>query len=163
MSIFAELGQISMIVEDVYACSKNWNDQYGIGPWHFLHFTEDNMTDMTVHGKLVEYAMDIALCNMYNNIEIELIAPKDDRSAYAEFLKEHGPGLHHLAFVTPHGTFTLAKEMLLENNIEHIQGGKDPMGQEFAYFDLTKELGCFIELNDRPDDFHPLPPDETYP
>ncbi len=42
-------------------------------------FTEENMTSMSVHGKNVPYAMDIALCNMYPNIEIELIAPKDDR------------------------------------------------------------------------------------
>ena len=163
MSVFQRLGQISMIVEDVYETAKIWNEKFGIGPWGFLHFTEDNMTDMTVHGKPVEYAMDIALCNMYDNIEIELIAPKDERSAYAEFLREKGPGLHHIAFVTPHGTFRDARKMLDESGVKFIQGGKDPMGQEFAYYDLVKELGCFIELNDRPDDFHPLPPEEKYP
>ena len=161
--VFAQIGQISMVVDDVMKYAKRWNDDYGIGPWHFLHFTEKNMSKMTVHGKPVEYAMDIALCNMYENIEIELIAPKDDRSAYAEFLREKGPGIHHIAMVTPHNTFSVAVKMLKENGIEHIQGGADPMGQEFAYYDLTKELGCIIELNDRPDDFHPLPPEECYP
>ena len=93
-SVFKQLGQISMVVEDVMETAKIWNDEYGIGPWGFLHFTEENMTSMSVHGKNVPYAMDIALCNMYPNIEIELIAPKDDRSIYAEFLREHGPGIH---------------------------------------------------------------------
>lgn len=162
-SVFKQLGQISMVVEDVMETAKIWNDEYGIGPWGFLHFTEENMTSMSVHGKNVPYAMDIALCNMHPNIEIELIAPKDDRSIYAEFLREHGPGIHHIAFVTPHGTFNVAKEMLERKGIEHAQGGKDPMGQEFAYYNLCKQLGCFIELNDRPDDFHPLPPEEQYP
>ncbi len=161
--MFGQIGQISMIVDDVLAYAKRWNDDYGIGPWHFLHFTEENMTNMTVHGNEEAYAMDIALCNMYDNIEIELIAPRDERSAYAEFLREHGPGLHHIAMVTPHGGFTEVKRQLEKNNIAHIQGGSDPMGQEFAYYDLTAELGCIIELNDRPDDFQPLPPEECYP
>ena len=105
-SVFKQLGQISMVVEDVMETAKIWNDEYGIG---------------------------------------------------------HGPGIHHIAFVTPHGTFNVAKEMLERKGIEHAQGGKDPMGQEFAYYNLCKQLGCFIELNDRPDDFHPLPPEEQYP
>ena len=162
-SIFKELGQISIIVEDVFETAKIWNDEYGIGPWGFLHFNEENMEIMKVHGKDVPFAMDIALCNAYPNIEIELIAPKDDKSIYAEFLREHGPGLHHIAFVTPHGTFKDAKIMLENKGIEHAMGGADPMKQEFAYYDMRNQLGCYIELNDRPDDFCPLPPEEQYP
>ncbi len=64
--LFPKIGQISMIVDDALACAKRWNDEYGIGPWHFLHFNEENMTGMEVHGKPVEYAMDIALCNLYD-------------------------------------------------------------------------------------------------
>ena len=125
--LFPRIGQISMIVDDVLAYAKRWNDDYGIGPWHFLHFTEENMTDMEVHGKPVEYAMDIALCNLYD-IELELIAPKDDRSAYAEFLRKHGPGLHHLAVVTPEGSYHHLVNTLKEKGNQQIQKGADPMG-----------------------------------
>lgn len=51
-SVFKQLGQISMVVEDVMETAKIWNDEYGIGPWGFLHFTEENMTSMSVHGKM---------------------------------------------------------------------------------------------------------------
>ena len=160
--LFPRIGQISMIVDDVLAYAKRWNDDYGIGPWHFLHFTEENMTDMEVHGKAAEYAMDIALCNLYD-IELELIAPQDDRSAYAEFLRKHGPGLHHLAVVTPEGSYRQLVNTLKEKGNQQIQKGADPIGQEFSYFDLNAQLGLIVELNDRPDDFHPLPPEECYP
>jgi methylmalonyl-CoA/ethylmalonyl-CoA epimerase len=160
--LLPKIGQISMIVDDALAYAKRYNDEFGIGPWHFLLFDESNMTGMTVHGKPVKYAMKIALCNMFDT-ELELIEPMDDKSAYAEFLKEHGPGLHHLAFVTPNNTYRETYRELQSRNNEMIQGGTDPGGQDFAYFDLTKELGMIIELNDRPDDFHPLPPEDTYP
>ena len=45
-SVFKQLGQISMVVEDVMETAKIWNDEYGIGPWGFLHFTEENMTSI---------------------------------------------------------------------------------------------------------------------
>ena len=32
-SVFKQLGQISMVVEDVMETAKIWNDEYGIGPW----------------------------------------------------------------------------------------------------------------------------------
>lgn len=37
-SVFKQLGQISMVVEDVMETAKIWNDEYGIGPWGFLHY-----------------------------------------------------------------------------------------------------------------------------
>lgn len=151
-----------MIVDNVYAYAKRWNDDYGVGPWHFLHFTPDNMTGMEVHGRPVEYAMDIALCNMYD-IELELIAPKDDRSAYAVYLRDHGPSLHHLAIESPEGTYHDLVTTLKEKGNEQIQVGHDPMGQQFSYFDLNPQLGVVLELNDRPDEFQPLPPLEHYP
>lgn len=161
--LFAQIGQISMVVPDVYEAAKAWNDKYGIGPWKFLHFDKNCMSDLIAYGKSVDdLPLDIALCNMFD-IEIELLSPKSDVGALADFLKENGSGLHHIAVVTPHNTFAEAKQRAVENGIMNIHGGKDPLGQEFAYMDFRKELGCVIELNDRPDDFHPVEPTEWYP
>lgn len=161
--LFPKIGQISMVVDDVYAYAKRWNDDYGIGPWKFLHFDKTNMTGMTHNEEPAELEVDIALCNMFENIELELLAPKDGNSALAEHLREHGPGLHHLAVVTPNNTFGDVYATLKNQGILNVQGAFDPLGQESAYMDMRKELGCFIELNDRPDDFVPLDGEEWYP
>jgi hypothetical protein len=47
-----KIGQISMIVDNALEYAKRYNDDFGIGPWHFLHFDETNMTGMSVHPLL---------------------------------------------------------------------------------------------------------------
>jgi hypothetical protein len=48
-----KVGQMSMIVDNALEYAKRYNDDFGIGPWHFLHFDETNMTGMSDHGKPV--------------------------------------------------------------------------------------------------------------
>ena len=88
--LFSKIGQISMVVPDVREYAKRWNDDYGVGPWKFLHFDKTCMTGMTVYGKPVEELdVDIALCNMFD-IELELLAPRSEASALADFCVNMG-------------------------------------------------------------------------
>lgn len=160
--MFSSIDQVSIIVNDALETAKKWNDDFGVGPWYFLNFDETNMTKQKFHGKPVKYAMKIALCSFYE-VELELIEPKDPNSSYAEFLREHGQGIHHIAMKTPDNVFKETCEELDSRGFECVQSGADPNGEDLVYYDLREELGFIVELNDRDENFVPVPPDECYP
>lgn len=158
--VFTKLLQICVVVDDIDAYMKRYNDEYGIGPWIVLNFNKDTVSGMTVNGKREDYSMKLALCE-FLNVQWELIQPTSDNSIYAEFLKKNGPGLHHVAFDTQ--GYKQAMKDLASRGFEEIQGGTDLGGMHFSYLDLTKDLGLIVELYDRPDDFVPPPPERVYP
>lgn len=57
-------------------------------------FFEHNTVE--VHNKPLNFGFKIALYKGLN-IDLELIQPLDEKGVYAEFLKEHGQGIHHIA------------------------------------------------------------------
>jgi hypothetical protein len=160
--VFDEIAQISVIVDDVFTWVKRYNDEYGIGPWIILHFTPENTKNMTVHGKDESFEMYLALCDSLN-VQLELIQPISDNSSYAEFLKSHGPGLHHMCMRSKEGHASILEKLKARGHEETLLSGLDSGGMEFCYFDLTEDLGFIVELCNPPEDFVPLPPDFTYP
>lgn len=58
----------------------------------------------------------------------ELIEPKSDNSIYADFLKEHGPGLHHIALSTKNANskenYEEVMQKMAAQGINEIQGGE---------------------------------------
>lgn len=148
-SQITKLLQIGIIVDDVEATVKHYEEDFGIGPWKFGGVSTENMPGLHIDGKPGTLTMKAAFCHCFG-MEIELIEPVSD-SAYAKWLKEHGPGIHHIAVIT--------KDPFKDVIEKHKQlTGKDPWiwakdtnapeGQnlEFAYLDLTKELGMFVEV-----------------
>jgi hypothetical protein len=98
-SLFTNILQVGIVVKDLDEAVKRYWHQYGIGPWAIYDFNPKTVKEMILHGKPAEYSMHLAM-TFVGNVEIELMEPKDDKSIYAEFLKEHGEGLHHLAVDT---------------------------------------------------------------
>lgn len=79
------------------------------------------------------------------NIDIEFLEPGPAPSIWREFLDRHGPGFHHLSFVTRDRT----------EGDAHLRGKGHAVVQEgetaevpghYAYYDTQKQLGAFIEL-----------------
>lgn len=142
---FAKFLQIGIIVEDVEAVTKRWNDDYGMGPWRICDINSNDFENFQVNGKPGEFHTINAFCNAYG-FELEVIQPVAD-SPYMDWLKEHGPGIHHIAVIT-RDPF----EKVIEDHKKLT--GKDPwivckepnIGMEFAYLDLIKELGIFVEI-----------------
>ena len=79
------------------------------------------------------------LANTYvGSVQLELIEPKDDKSIYAEFLREHGEGLHHVAF----GVNDYGKVIgWYEKKGEPILQGGRWNGLTYTYLDLRKDWG----------------------
>ena len=76
-------------------------------------------------------------------VEIELIEPLDEDSVYAEHLREHGPGLHHIMFETD--DYAQSWSHLVENGVAEIASG-DLQKSRFALFDMRAQLGLICEI-----------------
>lgn len=149
--------QICMVVDDVKKYVKKWNDAYGIGPWTFLHFDETTLDEQRIDGAPAKWGIDMALCDALN-VQIELIEPLYGDTTYAQFLKEHGPGLHHLA-VEPTDGFPAWADFLKERGKDQfVIGGKEMGAQgarQFEYVDLRDDLGAILETYHDTDGFEP--------
>lgn len=148
-SQITKLLQIGIIVEDVDASVKLFEEKFGMGPWRMGALSTDDpmFKEMTIDGEHVEMKNKTAFLEAFG-MEIELIQPISD-SNYKKWLDEHGPGIHHLAVLTkePYGKFLDDCEKLTGKKT-WIHGECKPIGMDFAYVDLTKELGLFLEVYD---------------
>ncbi len=142
--IFDEVTQIGLVVKDVYA-TVNKYIEYGIKPWKVWTFDDKTLTERTVNGKEEKYGMLLAI-SYIGNMEIELIQPTDDKSVYAEFLREHGEGIHHLKFGTSDYNKTLTT--LQEKGNMIVQEGNWCDYNVYAYVDMQKDLKLIGEFAD---------------
>lgn len=144
---FTGLMQIGIIVENVDEAVKNY-EAMGVGPWEVsvMDTTIPPFTDLTFNGEKPGDGpiIKVAMLNGFGT-EIELIEPIAD-TIYKEWLEEHGPGLHHLAFAMD-GDYE-------ENLLQYKERtGQDPWvrGQgigglmDYSYLDYRKDMGIFVE------------------
>ena len=157
--VFAGISQVGLVVRDCMASVKKYNDEYGIGPWAIYEMNPDSVQEMVIHGKPEKYAMRAAVANI-GDTQIELIQPLDEKSIYADFLKTHGEGIHHLLFDVD--SYDETVNFFQEKGLGIFQGGNFK-GGIFTYFDTTRELGLVSEIY-RPTPEAELPePDDIYP
>jgi methylmalonyl-CoA/ethylmalonyl-CoA epimerase len=161
-TVFDEIAQVSIIVDDIFASVKRYNDQYGIGPWIVMRFTPENTGDMVVRGRTEAFEMYLGLCDSLN-IQLELIQPVSKNTTYWEFLERHGPGIHHMCLGSKDGFGAIMERLRERGHKEKLLGGVDSGGMEFCYVDLTGDLGLIAELVNPPADFVAPPPVWAYP
>jgi methylmalonyl-CoA/ethylmalonyl-CoA epimerase len=158
--VFNGVFQVGLVVKDCMALVKKYADDYGIGPWAIYNIGPDTVEEMTVRGKATGHAF-LAAVAMMGDVMIELIQPLDDKSIYAEFLKEHGDGIHHILFNVEDYDKTIS--FFQGKGIGILQGGANK-GGKWAYFDTTKELGLISEIYKTTAGTTELPePDDVYP
>lgn len=79
----------------------------------------------------------------FDNLSIEVIAPNDQPSTWRDYLQEHGPGIHHIAFRV---TGMQEKvERLAAKGIPIVQRGEFRRGR-YAYADTQAALGAVVEM-----------------
>ena len=141
---FAKFLQIGIIVENVEETIKNY-EKYGIGPWRVAPLDSDEFPDFSMNGKKERLQDIMAFCNIWG-FELELIQPISD-SPYKTWLDEHGPGMHHIALITRDSFDKVLEEHKKNTGRDPWLHCTDPViGMDFAYLDLHKELGLFLEV-----------------
>jgi methylmalonyl-CoA/ethylmalonyl-CoA epimerase len=138
--VFNETVQLGIVVRDLEATVRRYEDDYGIGPNNYREY-----------GQPVEHSTRIAVATV-GQVMWELIEPLDEEGIYARFLAEKGEGIHHVAVATPNFDETVARAER-ENNV--ILSGEFS-GARVAYLATERDLGVVLEVfSGTPDDEAP--------
>ena len=155
--VFADTVQVALVVRDLQSSLQTYVERYGIGPWEIYEFNPDTVENMQAHGEPLDASWRLALARV-GNVMWELIEPLDERSPYAEFLAEHGEGVHHVGMAGTAYDGTLA-EFAAEGRTPLLSGRF--RGIDFAYLPTDADLGVATEI------FSAVPsgqePDARYP
>lgn len=155
------IGQIAVVVEDIDKAVEAYWKILGIGPWRIYTYGKPMLKEMSYRGQPADFKMRVALAKV-GPLHFELIQPLEGDTIYAEFVKEHGYGMHHFAVLVEDFEAARAEaEAAGLTLIQHGSGfGLDGDGG-FAYFDTESELSATFELLNLPK--RRLPPERVYP
>lgn len=100
--LFTDFVQIGAVVADIDQSMKTLSEVFGIGPWRVVEWPPEGRTDMNrvYKGRPAAFTARMAFAEL-GPIEIELIQPLTGESIWADYLAEHGSGLHHIRFNVP--------------------------------------------------------------
>jgi methylmalonyl-CoA/ethylmalonyl-CoA epimerase len=155
------IAQVGLVVRDLDRTVACYWKQYGIGPWHFYTYRQPMVSQMTYRGQPADYAMRIALA-WIGPLRIELIEMAGGDSVYADFVREHGYGVHHFGVLVDDMDAALAQAAAagLTMTMDGAGFGRDGDGH-YAYLDTEEDLGTTLELIARPKGR--IPPERVYP
>jgi methylmalonyl-CoA/ethylmalonyl-CoA epimerase len=148
--VFNETMQLGIVVRDLEATVRRYEDDYGIGPWRFDRIDLGAANDYHEYGEPVERSNRIAI-TMVGRVMWELIEPLDEDGIYARFLAEKGEGVHHVAVATPDFEETFAQA----ERKDGVMISCKHSGIDIAYLDTLRDLGVILEV------FSGFPDDEA--
>ena len=154
-ALFSSVVQIGIVVSDVNKAIEGYRDLLHIERWNINHVDTAIGKGGNFHknGKSIQAKAKIAWVN-FGNLELELIEPQDQHSLYSDFLREHGPGIHHVMFGA--SDYEKCLEHMDKQNVAAIGGG-ELQGTRFQMFDTQELLGLICEIADG----DPLVPDQS--
>jgi hypothetical protein len=144
------IAQVAILVPDLMAAIKNYAEDFGIGPWHIYTYAKPLVSQMTYYGEPADYKMKIGLA-YFGPMRIELIQPLSGDSVYADFIAEHGYGVHHFGLLVEDmpSALDLAQEAGYDMIMDGSGFGLDGDGH-YAYLNTEEKLGVTLELIERP-------------
>jgi methylmalonyl-CoA/ethylmalonyl-CoA epimerase len=160
------LAHIAVVVRDVDAAVRKYADNWGIGPWN-IYTINGSQRDMIVNDEPRECSFRMAFCNV-GGTSWELVQPLDDLSTFAQHLREHGEGVHHIGFDTTDAQEFMDKAQELSPHHVRALGAGTWDGKQgwlrYTLMDTTSQFGVIVEdLTLSGPDFEPPEPDEIYP
>jgi methylmalonyl-CoA/ethylmalonyl-CoA epimerase len=136
--------QIAIVVEDLDASVKAY-EEFGFGPWQIDVFDGTRIPGFSVDGEPSDLKFRGAMCQ-HHGLELELIQPISE-SIFSEWLRRHGPGVHHIAFVPVEG-FTGFMDEFRANDGDTVMEGLFADGDRgFTYLDTVEQLGFYSEIH----------------
>ena len=144
------MAQVGVIVEDIDKAIEAFSNDFGVTEWNHLDINE-TFGELLVDGEPAMLNIKVAI-NTEFGIEIELVQPTGE-GKYMDWLREHGPGVHHMAFTMPN------KNAKFDEFIQReFDNGRTPWiratekcgepGQKmnFAYLDRRADMGVILEM-----------------
>ncbi|MCA9906040.1 MAG: VOC family protein [Anaerolineae bacterium] len=137
--------QICIIVDDVERYAENYRTILGYDvPSDYQITHAYDHTQALYYGKPMNARAKITSFLM-GRVAFELLEPLDDASVWMDYLKQHGPGIHHVAFNVPRSAPAAAyfADHGYQVTQQGLFTGRDGM---YTYLDTDKDLGVVIEL-----------------
>jgi hypothetical protein len=144
-----DLDQIGIVVHDLHAVTQELTRMFGIGPFRIFEWPLDGIDPKaTYHGQSGNFRLLLAFATA-GKTQIEIIQPLEGENVFSDFLRERGPGLHHIRLNIP--DFEGGVAALIGAGIENISSGTGVHhGSKWAYFDTSHLLGgALVELRTR--------------
>lgn len=138
--------QIGAVVRDLDETIRVLSEVFGLGPFRVTIWPPAGRDDIEryYHGQPAHFSARMAFTEL-GPIELELIQPLEGPSIWADFLAQHGPGLHHIRFnvleLEPVVNY-LAKHGI---HIAQMGSGIRP-GTIWANLDTEDKVGFGIEI-----------------
>ena len=139
--VFDGTVQIGIVVRDVEATVRRYEDDYGIGPWQFQQIDLGEGHNYREYGEPAERSNRVAIATV-GGVMWELIEPLDEEGIWARFLSEKGEGVHHVAVATPDFDETVARAERKDGLMLRCEHS----GIDIAYLDTQRDLGVTIEI-----------------
>ena len=138
--------QVAWVTRDLDATEQTLTALLGARKWvrmPGIHFAPDSCTH---RGGPADFTADISL-SYAGDMQLELIAPVDGESIYAEFLATSGPGLHHICMAAAdEAAFDTALADAEAGGVPIVMQGVMPGGMRFAYVSAADAGVPFIEI-----------------
>ena len=138
-----KMTQVGIIVEDIDKAAEAWSNFLGLDEVPGINIAAGHESRPTAFKGNPSNAKAKLCFFQLDNVTIELIEPVEGNSTWQEFLDEHGPGIHHIAFNVDN--MEQSVRLFSEAGIHEIQHGGWGTG-EYAYMDASGSLELIIEL-----------------
>jgi catechol 2,3-dioxygenase-like lactoylglutathione lyase family enzyme len=145
---YARIHQLGFIVEDMDQAIREYSNIYHIKRWYrALNEIQDQIY---YRGKTIkDDGLDLVI-GYTGNLEIELITSTAEENIYVNFLRENGPGLHHIAYFVSNLDDAVQDYMAI--GFEVVQNGRMGNGTvvtDFAYLRQPHtRFGNIVELSE---------------
>lgn len=139
--------QIAWVTADLAATETALTHLMGVRKWTRLpevHFSSDTCT---YRDRPVDFVANISL-SYAHDMQLELIEPvRGDANFYSDFLRDHGPGLHHICVEAPDADgFDSALTDATVHGAKVVGRGVMPGGLRFAYVSDPQAGVPFLEI-----------------
>jgi hypothetical protein len=135
--------QIAWVTPAVDVTEKALTELLGVKKWIRLdniHFAPDSCS---FRGRPADFVANISLSYL-GEMQLEVIAPVSGEGPYSEFLRERGPGLHHICVETD--DLDAAVTDAAGKGATVVMRGLMPGGMEFAYISVAAAGVPYLEL-----------------
>ena len=143
---FSNFVQIGVVVRNLDHSVKNLVEIFGLGPFRVIDWPPKDRLDIQkyYHGEPGNFTARMAFTEL-GPVELELIQPVEGQSAWADFLHEHGEGIHHIRFNVD--DLPPVQEYLAQFGIHSIQHGSGLRpGTTWMNFGSEAAVGFVIEM-----------------
>ncbi|HME77844.1 MAG TPA: VOC family protein [Mycobacterium sp.] len=138
--------QIAWVTHDLDAAETALTGLLGVRKWVRLpdvHFAPDTCSYL---GRPADFVASISLSYL-GDMQLELIAPVRGPNIYSDFLRDSGPGLHHICVEADSlEQFAQILAAAGEHGASVVQQGVMPGGLSFAYLSAPQAGVPFVEV-----------------